>query len=224
MRGPRLTDVVVRIDALESRVRKVVLRRLERVPALVRFKSVKQIEFLKETCAILDRSGAAYGVCGGFAYDGKRGVLSRMHKDLDVSFVEDQRSMIEAALVRAGYGLQRWSPYITVAEKGRFDVDLYEWKIRNVGLVETMMRDTLIRIPRRFIERTQTVVLMGFCFRIVSNEGLVSILPFIENEADRMFVASLPTVAPLEFKSAIEPITLRIEARVHEYVGPTGEA
>jgi hypothetical protein len=218
MRGPRLTSAILRIDALESRLRKLVRRRLESIPVLVRYKTIKQIEFLKEVCAILDRSGAAYGVVGGFAYDGKRGAVSRMHKDLDVAFVADQRGAVESALNRAGYSLRRWSPFITVAEKGRFHVDLYEWKIRDKGLVESMMLDNVIRIPRQFLENTQTVELMGVRYRIVSNEYLLSSLPFIPGEIDRTFVASLPTSAPLEFKTSAEMITVTTEVTVHEYV------
>lgn len=219
MRGPRLTSAILRIDALESRLRKLVLRRFESLPVLVRYKTIKQIEFLKAVCAILDRSGAAYGVVGGFAYDGKRGAVSRMHKDLDVAFVADQRSAIESALARAGYSLRRWSPFITVAEKGRFHIDLYEWKVRTHELVESLMLDNVVRIPRRFLENTQTVELMGVRYRIVSNEYLISALPFIPGEMDRAFVTSLPTSAPLEFRTSSEVITVSTEVTVHEYVG-----
>jgi hypothetical protein len=219
MRGKHLTNTMLRIDALEARIRELALRRLERIPALIKFKMVKQIEFLKEVCGHLDRFDAKYCVVGGFAYDGKRGSATRMHKDVDVSFVEEQRSVIVSALSQQGYSIQRWSPFITVAEKGRFNVDLYEWKTRENGFVETMMFDTMVRVPRIFFENTQTVELMGVQYRIASNELLISALPFVPDESDREFISSLSASVPIKFRTTTEVITASMEAAVHEYVG-----
>ncbi len=219
MRRTHLTNTILKLDALETRLRRFALGRLERIPALIRYKTLKQIEFLKEVCGDLDRLNAKYCVVGGFAYDGKRGSATRMHKDVDVAFVEEQRSVVVSALSQQGYRIQRWSPFIMVAEKGRFNVDLYEWKTRENGFVETMMFDTMVRVPRIFFENTQTVELMGVRYRIASNELLVSALPFVPGESDREFISSLSASAPIVFRTTTEVITTSMEATVHEYAG-----
>ena len=219
MRGTHLTNTILKLDALETRIRRFALRRLERIPALIQYKTLKQIEFLKEVCGHLDRLHAQYCIVGGFAYDGKRGFATRMHKDVDVAFVEEHRNVVVSALSQQGYRIQRWSPFITVAEKGRFNVDLYEWKTRENGFVETMMFDTMVRVPRIFFENTQTVELMGVPYRIASNELLVSALPFVPDESDRKFISSLSASAPIEFRTTTEVITASMEATVHEYAG-----
>jgi hypothetical protein len=200
-------------------MRHFALRRLERIPALVQFKTTKQIEFLKEVCGHLDRFDATYCVVGGFAYDGKRGSATRMHKDVDIACVDEHRSVIVSALSQNGFRIQRWSPFITVAERGRFNVDLYEWKTRENGFVETMMLDTMVRVPRIFFEYTQTVEMMGVRYRIASNELLISVLPFVTDEADREFLSSLSASRPIKFTTRTEVITASMEAAVHVYVG-----
>lgn len=219
MRGKCLTKTILRIETLESRIRKWAAARLERMPALVKYKTIKKLEFLKEVCDYLDRVGAKYCVVGGFAFDGRRGSVTRMHKDVDVAFVEEQRSVIVAALSQQGYRIRRWSPFITVAEKGRFDVDLYEWKTCENGRVEFMMLDTLVRIPKTFLEKTRTVELMGVRYRIGSDESLISALPFIQGDSDRAFISSLLASVPITVRTTTEVITTTMEATVHEYAG-----
>ena len=208
---------LLRIETMESRMRHWAAGRLKRMPALIKYKTLKQLEFLKEVCDHLDRVGAKYCVAGGFAFDGRRGSLTRMHKDVDIAFVEEQRSVIVAALSEHGFRIRRWSPFITNADKGRLDVDLYEWKPCGNGRLECMMLDTVVRIPRAFLEDTWTVELMGVRYQIGSDALLISALPFVQGDSDRAFISSLLTAVPITVKTTTEVFTTTMEATVHEY-------
>lgn len=212
----RMRHLLSRIEKIERYLRHSFVSFLTSTHLFVAFKSIKKIDFLVEVCKSLKSSHTSYVLVGGFAIDALRGQITRDHADVDIAFLEENGDTIVYSLQRNGFRIERKSPFIRVAKKSGMHVDLYEWKQRNDELVEYMMYDVMVRIPRHFIEEKQFVFFQGIRLPVASKAFLISLLPFMSHEKDKQFVNILNASLKLEFSQFQEDVFMSMHARIYE--------
>ena len=212
---------LAKVDACEKNLRQNLEDLLCRLPLYLRYRNAAILHRLRVVADLIREAGLHCPVTGGLAYDALRGKFTRVHHDLDLMFLSDIRPSVLASFEAAGFLLQEKSPYHTVARaEDDLRVDLFCWIETADHAAEHICGGVMVRMPRAFLTGSQTACLHGVRLTLPSNNYLKGIRPFVEAEADRRFLADLPTNPLLAYDQRRETVVRRISLAVHEFTVP----
>jgi hypothetical protein len=211
-----LLKAIIKLDHIEKRVRRSLFDVLRSMPGILHFKMVEKLKCLKELSDIVNSLDAQCYIVGGWAYDAKRGRLTKYHNDFDIALLESDMASIFSVLEREGFIIHQITPFLYIGEKNGMKVDLFIWKEVVEGFIECMEHGNLVRIPRSFFSDFEDVELYGIKFKTLSNEFLASLAPLTRSLKTRQYLASLSTKHPLQFNKRPDEITIQAKVLVHE--------
>ncbi|OZC02651.1 nucleotidyltransferase domain-containing protein [Rubricoccus marinus] len=135
-------------------------------------------------------------IAGGYAYDAKRGRITRPHKDVDMLALEEDRDAIIAAFEAAGLRVKaKRSTRLVVTDRVWCWGDVFLFRDVGGGLAEIEGSDynkIIMRVPRDVLVRRQQGRIGDRELPIPCDDYFYCMAPFIANEDDQAFCRGLP--------------------------------
>jgi len=163
--------------------------------------------------------GIRGAVGGGWAIDGLRGRVSRIHNDIDIVVLSEDRDRLADNLERAGFrSIAPWWPHsMRLKSEDNLTVDLLVWRPIDGGRVEWVGSGGVIRTPIEWLTEVRLVELSGVTFPIPRNEHFRAIAPLVSREYEREYLLSLPVEGSWKVAETNETLRVTLDAIVREY-------
>jgi hypothetical protein len=166
------------------------------LPGIVHFSSRRGLNLIKEVSEILDSLGVMHFIAGGFAYDIKRGRLTRYHSDLDVVVLDEGGDVgMEGSFARNGFRFVTQKHNSRIIKHGR-STDLFFCRKSVEGYLETRDADTVIRMPASCFY-SETKRLYGTSYKVASDDYIVCIEPLVLKKSSKEYIKHLTLEVPL---------------------------
>jgi hypothetical protein len=147
-------------------------------------------DILKECVIICSQSRIKYWVVGGFAFDAKRGYLSRIHGDIDLCVHHNDLEKCFKIFSKNGFEITKQGLKFVIYKSG-IKIDIFE--LFPEGNYYLRKREWFnARYPREMFDSYQTLTLNGLTLRIPSNEGLRHYGSKTSHQKDLIFTENLP--------------------------------
>jgi len=151
---------------------------------------------MKEVSEILDSLGVIYFIAGGFAYDIKRGRITRYHSDLDVVVLDEGGDVgLEESFARNGFRYATQKHNSRIIKHGR-STDLFFCRKSADGYLETRDADTVIRMPASCFY-SETKPLYGTSYKVASDDYIICIEPLVRKKSSIKYIKQLALKVPL---------------------------
>lgn len=171
---------------------KTIRLKIHGLPGIVQYKALGSLKLLNEASTILTSLDMVHFVVGGFAFDIRKGQISRSHGDIDIAVLYDGNADRMGECFRHhGYtvnqGIGTADYRFTKYERS---VDLFSWHKADDGSVFKRHGNTMVRMPMDCFSY-EIKSLFGNKYRIASDEYNVCIEPFVQNVNSKEYISSL---------------------------------
>lgn len=148
-----------------------------------------------------DQAGLWYTIGGGVAYDAMRGRITRPHKDIDLSVLEEDLPKIEALFTSEGFTFRYKRLSFYRAMKGSLNVDIFAW--RRCGNFRQSVYDRFAAsVPCELLDDPPIAFIGKLQISIDPPEVMHLYAPMVYNSTDQEFIQRLPIKS--EYRFAID--------------------
>jgi phosphorylcholine metabolism protein LicD len=147
------------------------------------------LAILKKLIKLFEKNKIRYWVFGGFALDGIRGEISRLHNDIDIYlYFNDLEKTLNLLKFKSLEYYKRKNMYFVESDKVKLGIIILTEK--NIEFIANGNK-TLVSYPKKIFSEDNYVSLKGIIFRIAPNEVLTVDSKFSKFNNDKLFGAKL---------------------------------